>query len=181
MGKMVQRIELIHLMNVGTKLEINRSLPPPTPPTITGTPTWAIFGQGHPNLSTSYNPETETYQWINQKSGTTILKNYAPSIGTEQIAHKGDPIYDFVDKKSWNLSIGDAALTDILEVRAYNAASLTDTSFPARLFEATIWVDNEGDAATDPLSRAYNIGFNNDPIFGTFNPVTKIFIPSPAA
>ena len=159
-GRQVNRVELMHFLNT-------------TPGG--GTPTWDVIGEGHPNLSTAYNPTTETQQWINQRTGTTTVQNYAPVIDAEQIAHAGDPVFDFVDEISWKLKTGADAETDYLEVRAYNATG--GTSYPARRFRVSISIDTEGDAATDPVSRSYNINFMGDPIFGTFNPSTNAFTP----
>lgn len=160
MGQMVRRDELAHLLNT-------------TPST---TETWSIIGEGHPNLSTSYNAETETQQWINQRTGSTYLKNYALAIDTNQVAHKGDEVFDFVDDLSWNLAVGAAAETDYLEVRMYNASG--GSSYPARKFRVSIAVGSEGDAATDPLNREYTINMLGDPTFGTFDPSTKTFTPA---
>jgi len=160
MSKQVKRVEMAHFLN--------------TAPGV-ATAAWNIIGEGHPNLSTSYNAETETQQWINQSTGSTTVKSYAPSIGTEQIAHVGDPVFDFVDKLSWDLAVGSDAETEYLEVRIYNAASPSATTYPARKSRVSISIDSEGDAATDPLSRSYNINFMGDPVYGTFNPTAKTF------
>ena len=158
-SKIVKRPEIAHFLNT----------------TPGATALWSLINEGHPNLSTSYNAETETYQWIAESSGTTKVKAYAPTVSTEQIAHVGDPIFDFVDKLSWTLAIGAAAETEYLEVRIYNAVGASPTTYPARKFKCSISIDSEGDAATDPLSRSYNINFMGDPVFGTFNPSTKTF------
>lgn len=159
-GTQVKRLEMAHFLDT-------------TPKT---TETWSEIGEGHAALSTSYNGETETQQWINQRTGSTFLKNYAPTIATSQVAYKGDPIFDFVDDLSFNLAVGADSETSYLEVRIYNATTMT--SVPARKFRVSIVIDSEGDAATDPLSRSYNINFMGDPIIGTFNPSTHTFTPT---
>lgn len=163
MGKMVGRYEMAHFLDT-------------TPKT---TETWSEIGEGHPNLSTTYNGETETQQWINQKTGSTYLKNYAATIDTSQVAHVGDEVFDFIDDLSYNMAVGADAETNYLEVRIYKATDMT--TIPARKFRVSIVVGSEGDAATDPLTREYSINFMGDPVLGTFNPDTKTFTPTPAA
>ena len=161
-AKLVKRVELMHFLNT-------------TPGG--GSETWSRIGEGHPNLSTAYNAETDTQQWINQSVGTTTVKNYAPVISTEQTAYAGDEVFDFVDNLSWNLAVGSDAEAEYLEVRTYNAAG-SPSEYPARKFRCSISIDSEGDAATDPVSRSYNINFMGDPVFGTFNPTTLTFTPT---
>lgn len=158
-SKQVQRLEMAHFLN--------------TTPSAS-TPEWNQIGEGHAALSTTYNGETETQQWINQRTGSTYLKNYAPTIDTSQVAYVGDPVFDFVDDLSFKLAVGSDAETEYLEVRIYNAAD-GETTYPARKFRVSIVITSEGDAATDPLSREYTINFMGDPEIGTFDPTTKTF------
>ena len=158
MVEMVKRSQMAHFLNT-------------TPGN--GTKTWSRFAVGHESFSTSYNAETETTQYIHEDSGTTYLKNYAPTVDTTQIAHKGDPIFDFVDDLSFKLAVGSDSVTEYLEVRTYNATSMT--AIPARLFKVSIAISSEGDAATDPLQREYTLNFQGDPVFGTFNIDTMTF------
>lgn len=162
-GTMVKRSQMAHFLNVEPK---------------ESTPTWARFAEGHESLSTSYNPETETTQYIHQDTGTTYLKNYALSIDTTQIAHKGDAIFDFVDDLSFRLAVAGDSITDYLEVRIYNATGSDLTAIPARLFKVAVSVTSEGDAATDPLSREYTLSAQGDPVPGTFNIDTLTFTPA---
>jgi len=141
-----------------------------------GTPTWSWINTGHAALTTSYNAETDTQQWIGEDSGSTFVMGYAPTIDTEQVAYAGDPVFDFVDNLSWTLAKGAAAETDYVEVRLYKG---TGPQYPARRFRVSISIESEGDAATDPLSRSYTINFIGDPTFGTFNPQTSSFIATP--
>lgn len=160
-AEMVKRSRLAHFLDVDPKET---------------TPSWARFAKGHESLSTSYNPETETTQYIHEDAGTSYLKNYALSIDTTQIAHKGDPIFDFVDDLSFRLAVADDAVTNYLEVRIYNATDMT--AIPARMFKVAVSITSEGDAATDPLQREYSLQGQGDPVRGTFNIDTLTFTPA---
>ena len=46
--------------------------------------TYVLLGDGIASLEESMNPETDSKQWINQSSGTTILKSYTPTIEVER-------------------------------------------------------------------------------------------------
>lgn len=156
----VLRIDMAHFLN--------------TTPDV-ATKKFNRIGTGHASLSTSYNAETETQQWIDQRTGSTYLKNYAPTIATNQVAYKGDPVFDFVDDLSFRLAVGSDAETDYVEARIYNATGTGLTSIPARMFRVSIVIDSEGDAATDPLARDYAINFLGDPVIGTFDLDTLTF------
>jgi len=151
MATRVRRSQMEHYLNTGTA----------------GSPIWSKINVGHAALSTSYNAETSTQQWIGEDSGTTTIDSYAPAISTEQIAFDGDPIFDFVDNLAFTMATGSDAETDYIEVRNYG----TGTS-RARKFRVNISIDSEGDAATDPLTRSYGINFMGDPVYGTWNGTT---------
>lgn len=161
--KQVLRLEMAHFLNTA-------------PGQVSAI--WSRIGEGHANLSTSYNGETDTQQWINQKTGSTFLKNYAPTIDTNQVAYAGDPVFDFVDDLSFNLAVGSDSETEYLEVRIYKATGGDLTAIPARKFKVSVVVGSEGDAATDPLARDYTINFMGDPVFGTFDIDTLEFTPT---
>ena len=48
-----------------------------------GSPTYALLGDGITSLSEEMNPEEETQQWNNQENGDSEVKSYTPSIEVE--------------------------------------------------------------------------------------------------
>lgn len=60
------------------------------------------------------NPETKEYDYICDESPTTELDKYKPSLNQSITMYKGEPDYDFIFEKFYNLDIGSAAETDFL-------------------------------------------------------------------
>ena len=163
MATIVKRSGLIHFLNVTP----NES-----------TPTWGQINTGHESFNTAYNAENTTRQWIGEDVGTTNVERYAPTIAATQIAHAGEPVFDFIDDLSFELAVGANAETDYLEVRVYKAPAGSLT-IPARLVRVAIGIGDEGDASDAPLQRSYTINWKGTPTKGTFNPSTRAFAPAP--
>lgn len=64
----------------------------------------------------SMNPETQEYDYIADESPTTELLKYKPSLNQALTMYKGEPDYDFVFKKFFNMDTGSDAETDMLLV-----------------------------------------------------------------
>lgn len=138
-----------------------------------GTPTLARINLGSTDLSVSPNPETESQHWIGEESGSTYVKSYAPTIDAEQIAYKGDPVFDFVFDIYWKRKILSDAETDYYEVLLFEESSSGE--YEAQKQRVCISVGTVAGPATDPVSISYTINFMGDPTYGTLNPQTKTF------
>lgn len=134
---------------------------------------YALVGDGVTELSISYNPQTNTEQYIHQDTANTELTGYQPNAPVTSQAVKGDPAFEFVNEMRKTLPIGSDAHTDVVMVDVFETA--TAGAYPAQKQPVSIQIDSYGGAASDPLSIGYTINWRGSGETGTFNPETKAF------
>jgi len=86
---------------------LNSSLP--------ATPVWARQGKTTDN-TIAFNPETVDYDYVEDESPTTELKRYKPSLSYPLTMYKGDPAYEYIWGKAYNMHVGSDAHTEVLVV-----------------------------------------------------------------
>lgn len=138
--------------------------------------TYALVGEGVTELTVSFNPQTNTEQYIHQDSANTELTGYQPNAPVTAQVVKGDAAYDYINEMRKNLPIGPDAHTDIVMVDLFETA--TGGSYPATKQPVSIQIDSYGGPATDPLSVSYTVNWRGNGVPGTFNPTTKTFTPT---
>lgn len=62
------------------------------------------------------NPQTQEYDYISDESPTTEILKYKPSLNQALTMYKGEPDYDYVFDKFFNMDTGSKAETDMLLV-----------------------------------------------------------------
>lgn len=67
-------------------------------------------------LDISLNPVTQDFEYISDESPTTELMSYKPSFNQALTMYKGEPDYDLVFKRFFELKTGDDAKADVLIV-----------------------------------------------------------------
>ncbi len=134
---------------------------------------YALVGDGVTELSISYNPQTNTEQYIHQDTANTELTGYQPNAPVTSQVVKGDPAFEFVNEMRKTLPIGSDAHTDVVMVDVFETA--VDGAYPAQKQPVSIQIDSYGGAASDPLSIGYTINWRGSGEAGTFNPETKTF------
>lgn len=142
-------------------------------------PEWALVGEGVTELSISYNPQTNTEQYIHQDTANTELTGYQPNAPVTAQVVKGDPAFDFINEMRKKLPIGPDAHTSIVMVDIFEEP--TGSNYPATKQPVSIQIDTYGGPATDPLSVGYTINWLGNGEEGTFNPDTKTFTPETTA
>lgn len=150
-----------------------------TTPKTTTTPTYALVGDGVTELSISYNPQTNTEQYIHQDTANTELTGYQPNAPVTSQVVKGDAAFEFINEMRKQLPIGSDAHTDIVMMDAFEEE--TGGAYPATRQPVSIQIDSYGGAASDPLSIGYTINWRGSGEDGTFNPETKTFTKGTAA
>ena len=129
-------------------------------------PTWSLVGDGVTELSVSYNPQTNTEQYIHEDVARTTITGYQPNSAVTAQAKKGDEVYDYINAMRRTLPIGDSAISEVVLVDRYEEAK--SNGFPATRQEVTIQIDSYGGAASDPLSIGYTVNWNGVPQQGYF-------------
>lgn len=137
---------------------------------------WALIGEGVPTAAIEMNPEIETETYIHQDNATAEIQRYAPSLGIEAIAVKGDEVFDFVDNLRINRAVLSEAHTQIVNVWMYKDPAVGG-GYPAELQDVTVAVESAGGDGGVASKINYTIYYRGDPVKGTFNLTTLIFTP----
>ena len=122
--------------------------------------TYKIVGFGVTGYSISYNPQTETEQWIIDDNATTTVTGNQKSGDVEQRMYKGEPCFEYIN--GLRDKIGGDLQTTVLDVDLYDA---TNSAYKAKKQDCTISITSYG-GDTNP-TIGYTIHYNGDPIEGT--------------
>lgn len=144
------REKLVHYFNIGSKT----------------TPSWVMLGDGITSLTEELNPESESKQYINQSSGVSQIKSYAPSISVER-EYISDTLQAWIDQKIKLLPVGSAASAEYVRINLMDTA--TSGVYPAVKYECSYQFDSIGGEAGNPLMTNMTLGAKGDPKQGTFN------------
>lgn len=138
-----------------------------------------LLGEGIESLNEEFNPEEETYQWINQESGTTELKSYTPSIEVERqnVDQDDTELTDWIDNLVDTLPTGKAAVTSYLRVRVKGDGP----EYAAVRQACTVMVNSTGGDAGGNVTDSITLGGRGDAVAGTYNAETGTFTATIAA
>lgn len=103
------------------------------------TPDWARLGKSTV-FDLAMNPETETFDFIEDATPTELLKLYKPSMAQEIFLGEGDPAFDELFEMYHARPVGSEAIKPVLIV--YPKAGTTENTFVAMKAEATISFNN---------------------------------------
>ena len=144
------------------------------------TPKWDIIGRGTTSKENSYGAKVSDEHWIIEENERHSLDGYALGSDIEQIALKGDPVFDYIDELMFRMKKGTALETQKLEVYKYRVNEADTTpKYEARLFNVLIVPDTDTIEGGQALKIKYKIQVQGDPTFGTviFNNGKPTFTP----
>lgn len=128
---------------------------------------WDIVGVGITTNDTSYGAKTADEHWIIEENERHSVDGYSLGSDVEQIAYKGDGVFEFIDDLMFRMETGTKLETQMLEVYKYRVDETGSTpKYDARLFKVLIVPDTdtlEGGAA---YKIKYKIQTQGDPAFG---------------
>lgn len=138
---------------------------------------WHIVNEGVTELSESFNPETDTLQYVAEDNATTVVKRYAPSISlsavmVEEKDTNGKPSNpDEVNKWILNtintLPIGSSADTEYIRFTLHDLKGDTfnekgSNTYTGYKRKAVISVDSIGGAAGDNVGMELTLNGKGD-------------------
>ena len=118
-----------------------------TTPSATN-PTWKILGIGITELTTAYNPQVETEQWIIEDTARNDHTGNQKQASVSQKCYKNDPTFEFINYT-----------TQVLEIDTWGGS---EGNYPAKLSDALVSVSTYSGAEIE-----YDLYFNGDPTDGT--------------
>ena len=99
MSEMVKKHKIALFLNAGTP----------------GSPDWVRIKKSTA-FDLSLNPETQTFDYIADESPTEELMKYAPSLNQALTMYKGEPDYEYVFNRFYELKTGSDAKSEVLIV-----------------------------------------------------------------
>lgn len=143
-----------------------------------GSPTWELIGDGVSSGVIAMNPTIESATYIHEDNATVTLEGYAPNMAIQQVAKKGDAVYDYIDAIRKDRSLLDSAETEIVNVWLYETPSLS--FYYAEKQDVAISIDDFGGDGGKSAMINYTISYRGDPVPGMFNPTpTAEFVAAP--
>ena len=152
----IKRYQYADYLNIGTE----------------ATPNWVLMGAGFTTLDEEPNAQTDTVQYVNDKSSTTSVVGYETSFPYEAEQIADEEAIDFIYTIGRNHYIGADAETEYCRVELWNPATGTNT-FEARKFKVAVEVSSI--TGEKKMSLSGNLNTIGDPVLGTFNTTTKRF------
>lgn len=133
----------------------------------TGNGGYALLGTGIETLTYNYNPETETKQWINQESATTLLKSYGPEFSVDIDTIESDTAITWAYNITWDLPTGADCQFDVVTV---DLTQKTGNVYKAKRRKYAVTANTLGGDAGGSVIVGLNFGGMGDYVNGTFEP-----------
>lgn len=132
------------------------------------TPKWAIIGRGTEELENSYGSKTKDEHWVIEKNERHSVSGYSLSTDVEQVALKGDEVFDYIDNLMYRMKTGTDLETDKLEIDKYRVDETGSVpKYRARLFRVVIVPDSDSRKGGEDNKIKYKLQPQGDPKFGT--------------
>lgn len=148
-----------------------------TTPGVT-TPTYNLLNEGITALPKSYNPNMVESHYIAEEQPRQNLQNFAVSWALDNEVFVGDPVGDYLTELAFKEATGSDVITEMIEVHNYFADN-TPTSKRAKKRPVSVAIDSTNVTGGEPLSGSTTVASAGDIVFGTWNPTTKSFTPTP--
>lgn len=138
---------------------------------------WSLIGPGFTTNTTSYGPDSDDLQYINEDTATTTLKRYKPTMslegviemtesGTTSKTYTLDPVFAYINDLRRSRSISNE--TEILMVELYTGTLDTINNVwegcKAQRQKVNIQIEEFGGDAGETISYSATVNFNGDPI-----------------
>lgn len=125
---------------------------------------WNRMGKGIVSLPISYGAKTTSETYINEENATTTVDGYEIATDVEQVAIKGDPVFDYVDIIRKELLTGSECETKALVIPIYDLTK-TETGYSgkAQRFGATVTVTDYELNGGEIVKIKYKVSFNGNP------------------
>jgi hypothetical protein len=126
----------------------------------------AELGDGFTDLSESWNPNTESKQYVNQKNASNTVKGYEFSMDAER-EYLSDEVQVVVDDLFKKFPTGEGCETDYYRFYKTDTVSGETGVFKAIKVPVTVAPSETGGAGGDTLTSSIQINGNGDVVEGT--------------
>lgn len=134
------------------------------------------FGKGISSFPISYGAKSTSETYIDEDNATTSVDGYEVSVDTEQVAMKGEPIFDYVDSIRNGLLTGSDCETTVVLVNVYKMTIASGSgSGTGQKFGATITVTDFEIIGGDIAKIKYKVSLNGNPSDVTVSIANGVF------
>lgn len=122
-------------------------------------PTWTRIKKTA-SFDLNMNPETQEFDYIADEAPTTELERFNPSFNTPLVMYEGEPDYEFIFGKFFNLAAGEKSKSELLLVffqEPVDTTAATHTHFAAWRVDCSI-VPNDLNSVDGTLT--FDTNFN---------------------
>ena len=136
-----------------------------------------FMGSGFTDLNEKPSAQTSSKRYINMKSESKSVTGYdwTSEFTADQI--RSEKALDYIIGIGENQLTGDDAETEYVIVDLDKSTD-TDNEFEARKFDVAVEVSDFGDEDGE-MTVSGNLLAKSDPVSGTFNTETKVFVSNP--
>ncbi len=140
-------------------------------------PTYELIGEGFTDATTSMNPNNYDRQYIHQRTGTSDVVSYAPSMAYTADMDTEDPVLAYICDIGYSRKVGSQATTTIVTVLMWEKGA-TEGTYKAYLQKVSIVPNNPGSgAAGSALALSGSFNYKGDAVEGSWDEATKTFTP----
>lgn len=127
-------------------------------------PTWSRMGKGISSLPISYGAKTTSETYIDEDNASTTVDGYDINTDTEQVAMKGEPVFDYADGLRKSLATGSDCETSVILAEIYDL-TLTDGKYTGtvKVFGATVVITDFDLSGGEVVKIKYKVSFNGTP------------------
>ena len=138
---------------------------------------WVLIGSGFTENTTSYNPDSEDTQYINEDSKRTELKSYAPTMSLSGVIEMTgsdypytlNPIFAYLNEMRRTRKVGNSG--EILEIELYTCTAFDKSSTPNKFKnckssrnKVNFQFDDFGGDAGNSISFTATINYDGEPL-----------------
>lgn len=125
---------------------------------------WSRFGKGISSLPISYGTKTSTSTYIDEDNATTTVDGYEIGFDTEQVAMKGDPVFDYVDNIRNRLATGSDCETSVILANIYDLTEANGVyTGEVQKFGATVAITDFELNGGEVVKIKYKVSLNGNP------------------
>lgn len=138
-------------------------------------PTYCLMGEGFSEADEQLNPNQKDGQYIHQRSGTSNIIGYAPTVNFVAERENADPVIQYICDIGTKRKTGTDCVTDVVLVETWSQGKTAGKQLAYKQ-QVAIRVDaSRGGNAGEALAVTGALLYRGDPVEGEWDPEAKAF------
>ncbi|RGX53772.1 hypothetical protein DWV16_16225 [Anaerotruncus sp. AF02-27] len=136
-------------------------------------PTYALMGDGFSEANEQLNPTQKDTHYIHQRSGTSSITGYAPTMAFVAERENADPVIQFICEIGELRKTGSDCVTDVILVDTWDTTAGKQKAYKQQVAIKADAV--RGGNAGESLAVTGSLLYRGDAVEGEWDPATKAF------